>query len=59
MSDVHGSSLELTLQVLDPVSKAPLGAAWTVSDVPILADGSFTREFRHQADPGGGLSAPQ
>ncbi len=48
---VHDQSLDLSLQPLDPESKAPVGTAWTVTDVPIGADGSFSADFGRQLVP--------
>jgi hypothetical protein len=48
---VHGASLDLALQPLDGVSKVPVGAPWTTTDVAISADGRFTADFGTQAVP--------
>jgi hypothetical protein len=48
---VHGSSLDLTLQPLDGVSKAPVGTPWTATDVAITAEGRFTADFGTQSVP--------
>jgi len=42
---VTGSTLDITLQPLEPETKDPVGGAWVVEDVPILGDGSFTADF--------------
>ena len=44
-ASVHEGTLDLTLQVLDAISKAPLGAAWKLTGVPLAADGSFAANF--------------
>ena len=49
--EVHGTSLDLTLQPLDSVTKAPVGDAWTATDVPVSADGRFTADFGKQPVP--------
>src|SRR5262249_49927400 len=48
---VHGTSLDLALQPLDGVSKTPVGAPWSVIDVPMSADGKFTADFGTQTVP--------
>ena len=48
---LHGTSLDLTLQPLDGVSKLPVGAPWTATDVAISADGRFTAGFGIQPVP--------
>src|SRR5262249_9031643 len=48
---VHGTSLDLSLQPLDGVSKAPVGAPWTATGVAISADGRFTADFGTQPLP--------
>src|SRR5262245_37149734 len=48
---VHGTSLDLTLQPLDGVSKAPVGAPWIATNVAISADGRFTADFGTQPVP--------
>jgi hypothetical protein len=45
---VHGTSLDLTLQPLDSVSKVPVGVPWPVSDVAISSDGRFMADFGTQ-----------
>ncbi len=47
-----GGSLDMTLQPLDPTTKAPVGPAWDVTAVPIAADGSFTVTFGTRTLPG-------
>jgi len=42
---VHGSTLDLTLQLLDQVAQTPLGSPWVLTNLPIAADGSFTADF--------------
>jgi len=44
-ASLHGSTLDLTLQVLDNITKEPVGAAWPVTGVPLAADGSFAVDF--------------
>src|SRR5262249_9103712 len=39
------------LQPLDSVSKVPVGAPWTATDVAISTDGRFTAEFGSQPVP--------
>src|SRR4029450_5193242 len=41
-TQVHGTRLALTLQPLDGVSKLPVGAPWTATEVAIAGDGRFT-----------------
>jgi hypothetical protein len=48
---VHGTSLDLSLQPLDGVSKVPVGAPWTATDVAVSADGRFTADFATQPVP--------
>jgi len=48
---VHGTSLDLTLQPLDGVSKVSVGAPWSAMDVPMSADGRFTADFGTQPVP--------
>src|SRR4029077_4335080 len=48
---VHGTSLDLTLQPLDGVSKASVGAPWSATNVPMSADGRFTADFGTQPVP--------
>jgi hypothetical protein len=50
-AQVSGASLDLTLQLLDGVSKVPVGAPWIASDVAIAADGRFTADFGTQRVP--------
>src|SRR4030095_12238837 len=50
-TQVHGTRLDLTLQPLDGVSKLPVGAPWTATDVAIAADGRFTADFGTQPVP--------
>jgi hypothetical protein len=50
-AQVHGTSLDLSLQPLDGVSKQPVGAPWSAIDVPISADGRFTADFGTRAVP--------
>src|SRR5262249_31558414 len=47
----HGTSLDLALQPLDGVSRAPVGAPWTATGVAISADGRFTADFGTQPRP--------
>jgi hypothetical protein len=42
---VSGNSLDLTLQPLDQMTRAPVGQPWTVSGAPIAPDGTFTARF--------------
>src|SRR5207249_9350053 len=48
---VHGMSLDLTLQPLDGVTMAAVGPSWSLTDVPIAADGSFSADFGTHAVP--------
>jgi hypothetical protein len=48
---VHGTALDLTLQPLDATTLAPVGAPWSVTEVPIAGDGSFAADFGTQAVP--------
>jgi hypothetical protein len=48
---VHGTSLDLSLQPLDGVTRMPVGAPWTVTGVTISADGRFTADFGTQPVP--------
>jgi len=48
---VHGTSLDLALQPLDGVSKAPVGAPWTATNVAISAEGRFRADFGTQTVP--------
>jgi hypothetical protein len=48
---VHGASLDLSLQPLDGVSKAPVGAPWSATNVAMSADGRFTADFGTQPVP--------
>jgi len=48
---VHGSSVDLTLQPLDAVTKVPAGASWSASGAPIGSDGSFIANFGTQQIP--------
>lgn len=50
-AQVHAASLDLTLQPLDEVSKVPVGAPWTATDVAISADGRFTADFGTRSVP--------
>jgi hypothetical protein len=52
-ADAHldGPRLDLALQPLDGVTRAPVGAPWTVTDAAIAADGRFTADFGTQAVP--------
>ncbi|TMA34267.1 MAG: exo-alpha-sialidase [Deltaproteobacteria bacterium] len=43
-AQVHGTSLELSLQPLDAGTKLPVGAPWTAT-AAISADGRFTADF--------------
>jgi hypothetical protein len=47
----HGTSLDLALQPLDAVSKAPVGVPWTATGVAISTDGRFTADFGTQPVP--------
>jgi hypothetical protein len=47
----NGTSLDLSLQPLDGVSKADVGAPWTATNVAVSADGRFTADFGTQAVP--------
>jgi len=42
---VHGTSLDLTLQPLDAMTKAPVGTPWLATDVALSADGTFAASF--------------
>jgi hypothetical protein len=48
---VHGETIDLALQPLDGVSKAPVGTPWTVTGVTVSADGRFAASFGTQAVP--------
>ena len=48
---VHGTTLDLALQPLDGVTKAPVGAPWTTTNVSLSADGRFTADFGTQSVP--------
>jgi hypothetical protein len=48
---VHGGIIDLALQPLDGVSKAPVGSPWTVTGVAVSADGRFAASFGTQAVP--------
>lgn len=48
---VHGTSVDLSLQPLDALTKEPTSSPWTATDVPIAADGSFTADFGTQSVP--------
>src|SRR5262249_13781500 len=50
-AQVHGTSLDLTLQPLAGGSKAPGGSPWRATDVAISADGRFTADFGVQHVP--------
>ena len=53
-ADVHlhdTSLLDISLQPLDGVTKAPTGPAWPLTDLPIAADGSFAANFGSQLLP--------
>ena len=49
--EVHGASLDLTLQPLDRVTQVPVGAPWVATDAVIASDGSFKADFGTQALP--------
>src|SRR5262249_7853465 len=42
---VNGTSLDLSLQPLDGVSKMPVGAPWVATGVAVSADGRFVADF--------------
>lgn len=48
---VHGSSLDLVLQPLDRLTMVPVGTPWTVTNVPVSADGTFTADFGTESVP--------
>jgi hypothetical protein len=48
---VHGTSIDLALQPLDGMTKAPVGAPWTALGVALSADGRFTADFGTQPVP--------
>ena len=50
-AQVHGTTLDLTLQPLDGVTKAPVGAPWIARTATMSADGTFTAEFGTQPLP--------
>jgi hypothetical protein len=53
---VHDMAIDLTLQPLDDVTKAPTGTPWTVSDVALATDGTFTAGFGTQPLPAAAYS---
>ncbi len=50
-AQVHGPTLDLSLQPLDDISKAPVGAPWIATNVAISADGRFTADFGTRSVP--------
>jgi hypothetical protein len=50
-ASVHGGMLDLTLQVLDQVTKAAVGAPWSITGVPLGGDGRFVADFGTQYVP--------
>jgi hypothetical protein len=50
-AQVHGTTLDLSLQPLDDISKAPVGAPWIATNVAISADGRFTADFGTRSVP--------
>ena len=50
-AQLHGTTLDLTLQPLDAVTKLPVGGSWSVTGVAISADGRFAADFGTQALP--------
>jgi len=48
---VHGTMLDLSLQPLDGVTKVPVGASWTATNVVIAGDGRFAAAFGTQPVP--------
>lgn len=48
---VNGATLDLTLQPLDQMTRAPAGQAWVVHGVPLAADGTFTATFDVESLP--------
>jgi hypothetical protein len=50
-TQLHGTSLDVTLQPLDGVSKVPLGTPWSVTGVTMSADGRFVTDFGTQHVP--------
>jgi hypothetical protein len=48
---VHGASLDLSIQPLDDVSKLPVGAPWIATNVAVSADGRFAAGFGTQPVP--------
>ncbi|HVM97346.1 MAG TPA: sialidase family protein [Candidatus Acidoferrales bacterium] len=48
---IHGTTLDMTLQPLDAMTKLPVGDAWSATDVAIAADGSFSADFGAKAVP--------
>jgi hypothetical protein len=50
-AQLHGTSLDLALQPLDGVSKLPVGAPWTATNVAVSADGRFTADFGTRSVP--------
>jgi hypothetical protein len=49
--NVHGGMLDLTLQPLDQMQRTATGLPWSVTNVPIAADGSFTAIFASEPIP--------
>src|SRR5262249_46435616 len=48
---VHGATLDFTLQPLDGVTRVPVGAPWTAASAQIASDGRFTASFGTQPLP--------
>src|SRR5581483_2753691 len=48
---VHGATVDLSLQPLNAVTKAPVGTPWTATGVALSADGKFTADFGTQHVP--------
>jgi hypothetical protein len=50
-AQMNGSSLDLTLQPLDGVTRAPVGTPWTAIGIALSTDGRFTAGFGTQDVP--------
>lgn len=48
---VHGSTLDVTLQPLDGITKEPVGPEWMATTVAVATDGRFAADFGTQPLP--------